>query len=861
MKLIRRLQSPWLWTTMIIALTMTLILVVPNIYAATDLGDIGSFAKWTKVEVSLTGPDSEGLSRDNNPFKKTVDVTFTSPNGQRFTVPGFYDGNGQGNLNGNVWKVRFSPNETGRWTFRSDSDTEQLNDHTGSFTVTEPTGCSPDGTLPDFFCVGRLESVGTAYLKFADGGYWLKGGLDDPEDFLADRNRGDIDYIASKGGNSIYLMLQNIDGDSQNVWPWVGSSQGEAKQNDEFFDVAKLAEWEDFFTYVQQRGIVLHLVFEDDSGWTGFNRDLYYREMIARFGHHNGLYWNIAEEYDENYSAGEAKEFARKIRAIDPYDHPVTIHHAGSTSKWEPFIGDANFGITSFQTSKEPQNQTAREWRNKVNGAIPVSFDETGQLDPDERDLARHIVWSVYLGGANYEMFTRGRWQSFAGHLEDMTRARLLLEQYDYWEMQPANDRIKSGNAYVFAQSGETYIAYLPTGGSIQLDVGGSGTFAATWFDPRNGNTQAIGNVGSGTQSLSAPNGQDWVLLVEKTVGGSAPTATPVPTAEPTATVVVDRPRTDPTPELTSPPTDQLITDVSARSGRAYEVTPLEVGSPAYTDRTYTWATLPEAYIGQASIRTANNDKSATDAEFLTFTLAQDAMVAVAYDTRITPLPNWLSDWVPTDLVLTSDDVDQTELRVYYKAFTAGVVTLGGNSATPAPKQSKSSNYVVIALARDVDTPPPAEPTTAPAPPEDLITDLQAKSGRTYKVATLSNGVPVYVDRAYTWTNIPAQYDGQLFIQSANSDKLAQDADFLRFSLSAPAVVYVAYDARIATLPGWLNDGTWADVGQVLDNTDSSQKVYGKEFPAGQVVLGGNGASGSSGASNYSVIVVPNDVP
>ena len=84
-------------------------------------------------------------------------------------------------------------------------------------------------------------------------------------------------------------MLNNIGGDGNNVWPWVGTSPGEAQANQERFDLGKLKEWENLFSHIQAKGIVLHLIFEDDSGWTGFNRMLYYRQMIARFGHHNGL--------------------------------------------------------------------------------------------------------------------------------------------------------------------------------------------------------------------------------------------------------------------------------------------------------------------------------------------------------------------------------------------------------------------------------------------------------------------------------------------------------------------------------------------------------------------------------------------
>jgi len=46
-----------------------------------------------------------------NPFiNVTVDATFTSPSGEKFTVPGFYDGE-------DTWRVRFNPNEVGRWKF------------------------------------------------------------------------------------------------------------------------------------------------------------------------------------------------------------------------------------------------------------------------------------------------------------------------------------------------------------------------------------------------------------------------------------------------------------------------------------------------------------------------------------------------------------------------------------------------------------------------------------------------------------------------------------------------------------------------------------------------------------------------
>jgi hypothetical protein len=48
---------------------------------------------------------------------------------------------------------------------------------------------------------------------------------------------------------------------------------------------------------------------------------VYYRELIARYGHHLALNWNIGEE-NQNTDA-QRKAFAAYFQAVDPYNHPV----------------------------------------------------------------------------------------------------------------------------------------------------------------------------------------------------------------------------------------------------------------------------------------------------------------------------------------------------------------------------------------------------------------------------------------------------------------------------------------------------------------------------------------------------------
>ena len=482
------------------------------------------------MEIDFNGPNSIGMSSSANPFQILTDVEFTSPGGKTFLVPAFYDGNGSGGLDGDVWRVRFSPDSVGLWSYASSSSEPLLDAKTGSFEVVAPSGCGSYGAggLPDLGCVGRLEYVGGHYLKFADGPYWLKGGVDEPESFLAPgvnagfaSKQAAIDYLASKSVNSIYLMLHNVDGDGRNVWPWVGSNQSAAKANNEHFDVAKLQEWEDLFEYIQAKGIVLHFVLEDDSAWTGFNRDMYYREMIARFGHHNGLYWNISEEYNENYSADQIKTFAGMVRDLDPYDHPITVHNQGSVSNWNPFLGDSRFDLTSLQTTASPQNDTVAAWFSSSESsgrAIPISIDETGRIGAGDRALSRHIVWSIYIGGGMFEMYTAplSSYQDFSAHFDDMQRARALLEDLPFSDMRPSNDIVISGNAYMFAEEDVAYIAYLPSGGSIDVDLAGaSGTLSVRWTDPASGTTVTDSPVNGGNVvSFDSPFSGDSTLVL-----------------------------------------------------------------------------------------------------------------------------------------------------------------------------------------------------------------------------------------------------------------------------------------------------------------------------------------------------------
>jgi hypothetical protein len=516
---------------------------IPHIIEASITGpnplvnSMRHFAKWAPIEITFTGPVSQGRG-EPNPFAVSLDVLFTGPGGAQYRVPGFYDGDGQGGLDGDVWKVRFSADETGQWKYASQSDNRRLDGHSGEFTVTEP---SEDA--PEFYRWGRLEYTGRAknelrYLKFRDGPYWLKAGCDDPENFLGGYNnyntlakrKAAIDYLAARGINSLYTMTHNIGGDNRDVWPWLGGTQREAMANsgrDARFDIAKLDQWRELFEYMQIKGVVPYLVLEDDSAFKGYDHARYYCEMIARFGDLPALLFNFGEEHNENYKLAEALEFISKLKRIDPYDHPRGIHNVNIPN--DEYIEATQVDFTSIQTGAPgtvsslekalKHHQTTIDWikrcRQRGRRILVINFDE-GRPEEDRR-----AWWSAYIAGGVWEAHVlepynrpMSAWETVWTQLGG---ARAFMESLPFWEMNPHDEIIESGTAFCLAKPGEVYALYLPTGGNVTVRLPGDGCFEIAWWNPANGQDgrfQHQANVNGGLCRFTSPASGDWALRI-----------------------------------------------------------------------------------------------------------------------------------------------------------------------------------------------------------------------------------------------------------------------------------------------------------------------------------------------------------
>ena len=114
-----------------------------------------------------------------------------------------------------------------------------------------------------------------------------------------------------------------------------------------------------------------------------------------------------------------------------------------------------------------------------------------------------------------------------------------------------------------------------------------------------------------------------------------------------------------------------------------------------------------------------------------------------------------------------------------------------------------------------------------------------------------------YIDRGYFFEDAPGQYIGLPFIRTANDDRNNIAAEFLRFQVNKPVTVYVCYSENAVTGPDWLENNFVMTADQI-SRTYHTWNVWRAEYPAGDIILGGNTAQGlvADGSIGMYVVII-----
>jgi len=588
----------------------------------------GELKEWHAVSVTFDGPQS-GETATPNPFTDyRLDVTFTGPSGQTYRVPGYFaaDGNAgeTGATSGNKWRVKFCPDAAGAWQYRASfvqgvkiaaqptggTSAGYFDGLTGGFAVAA-TDKPPDGV--DFRGKGKLEYVNDHYLRFRNGTSFIKSGSNIPETFLeyndfdgtppnldysthvVDWRSGDptwmsgkgkgiigaLNYLSGLGVNSMYFLTMNAYGDGKKAWPWTGAD------NYTTYDCSKLDQWDIVFSHMDAMGMMLHVVLTETENESYFeikelgvaggfapSRKIYYREMIARFGYHLAITWNIGEENGvddaSTYGAGnttqQRKDAADYLRQVAYYKDNITVHNGDSSNDgiYAPLLGYPSLTGPEIQWGQSAgEHAKVLYWRNAshANGhRWVVSLDEPWTSQTTMAEFRPWDVWGSYMAGAGgCEFFQTGDatfddFRTKETFYTTLALARRFLEDnVPFVTMDPADSLVSGATGYALAKPGQTYLVYLPSGGAANLDLTGvSGTFDVRWFDPRNGGALQTGSVasvnGGSVRALGNPPNNstlDWAALVLLPGSGIPPvpdfTASPVIGPAPLAVTFTDR--------------------------------------------------------------------------------------------------------------------------------------------------------------------------------------------------------------------------------------------------------------------------------------------------------------------------------
>ena len=543
-----------------------LVLVSSALLACTHPGSGDQVKKFGIFEQAFTQTGTY-----QNPYVAvTATATFVEPGGHIRSIPLFWDG-------GTTWKVRFSPDVTGRWSW--------------SVTSTDPGLAAARGS---FECVSSSNHGGVMamrnypyHLQYQDGTpYWLLGDTqwepfadDPPQGLTHDSMVHYFDLRSSQGFNYVHGELLGQNRASNTGGPAFLSYAAQT------LNPAYFQECDVRVIYANTKGMTLGLIpAEEDHPGPGFQswmsfpdeaaRVRYARYVVARYSAFN-VAWIVTTEWEIAFRKGgwvpdpsrNAPIFDRigqEMANHDPHHRLIGIHDnvgtGESNARWfygNPYGKWMTFAdYRQFDGSASPTTEaTASELRSL----------HTGMLDPRSGNPNKPVVngeFAYYLrakDGTHVDRhyshtrseFRRAHWvQSMAGSyyvtgfaatyygglanrgaafnpddprnvdvISDLKNLRSFFTAREWWKLAPADALVTASYGYCLAKVGHTYLVYIEQSSTASLSLGGApaATYSVKRYDTRTGLYTSLANyTGSGPIQLNPPDHQDWVFVVEK---------------------------------------------------------------------------------------------------------------------------------------------------------------------------------------------------------------------------------------------------------------------------------------------------------------------------------------------------------
>ena len=475
--------------------------------------NVEKIEQWDVFEISLEGPAEGNPYMDNS-----LEAQFTN-GAQTISVPGFYDGNG-------IYKIRFSPDQLGEWSYITQSNVTDLNDHSGAIQCIEPTGGNH----------GPLKIANTHYLEYADGSpIYIVGTTSYQWTSVKQSIQAKtIETLKTSPFNKMRMcVFPKHYSYGNDVEPWMlpfakkDSLNDLTRPNYEFFQNFDHRVKQLMDMGIQADVILFHPY--DIWGYYEMGKEMnekYVRYMIARLSAYRNVWWSLANEWDVPRIKNEIdwEGIGTLLQNEDPHKRLRGIHN------W--YYDESHFYDHSRPWVTHVSAQTffffnAIKWRDKYQK--PLLYDEMryegdvpsgwGRLTAKEMTS---YFWKAGLSGVygthgdtfknDSDEETEVRWWAKGGTLMGDSPKRIaffknIMDTAPVKEMAPHLVSLSSlpvpdtipdrndgtlieklnNNVYTFFKENEYYLSYTADSAQmITLNLGGTKDYTLEVIDTWN---------------------------------------------------------------------------------------------------------------------------------------------------------------------------------------------------------------------------------------------------------------------------------------------------------------------------------------------------------------------------------------
>ena len=294
-----------------------------------------------------------------------------------------------------------------------------------------------------------------------------------------------------------------------------------------------------------------------------------YAQFLAdRYKNRTNIIWLNGGDTKGNEFQDIWNTIGNTIKNSNP-DQLMTFHPYGRTASSENFHNARWLDFNMFQSGHKTYDQDTVKTSFKEDNykyvnrdyvlkpakptldgepsyeGIPHGLHDTLQPKWNDNDVRRYAYWSVFAGAAGYtyghsavmQMFrktdnsaygNRELWSTAinAPGAGQMQYVKNLMLEFPYYERIPDQSLVANQGEkydYLAATRGENYaLIYTYNAKKITVNMGiiEGREVEASWYNPRNGETNKIGNFANkGTQEFQPSgkkeDGNDWVLILK----------------------------------------------------------------------------------------------------------------------------------------------------------------------------------------------------------------------------------------------------------------------------------------------------------------------------------------------------------